>query len=186
MQQPPTPRHRETIGVNSFTLRPVELIDIMGEPDGLPINFFNGISQEKTIYDQMVEGEAVENRPLKLKALKVFFKYGILTKNGEPFNVDAYFDQDANIETTDECVTLFSAIIMLSFKKFREIKQVEKSMALAIDAISKRYGTQPIENLFPDGGYTSLDAFMFNSYVASLAISKENDEIKKSNVRKRK
>jgi len=72
-------------------------------------------------------------------------------------------------------------IIKISCNVFIDQTTVSNDQAIIYDQLSRRYGKPPIDLLMPGGGYTDLDAWMFNTHV--LKVGKEQDEINRQKIK---
>jgi len=144
--------------------------------DYVPLCFFM-LEKPKTIYEQAVgqmQAEGAEKRQVEI--ITFVLKNGIKTMNTEAFDVDLYMNTSSNIF---EALYIYQEILNITFLKFREVKTVPIDYVCHVDRMAKRYGKTPIEVMFPCGGYSDWDAYVFNSFIFVNAYQKELTETKR-------
>lgn len=162
-----------------FSLRAITPADFLGDEHGFPIGFFAN-AVRKTMHDRVMEatggvsGTKTDHKR-QLEAMKFVLRHGVVSVNKRHFDVEDYFNAPGG--KIGEALFLFDAILGLTFKKFRKMQDVDNANAIAIDAIAKRYGKTPIEVIMPFGGYSDMDAWMFNMFVASRGIEEHNRQM---------
>lgn len=183
------------IGKKKFKIRALSPADWLSEEGGSPISFFTVDSEkDQTMFEKTMglskkeEQEQAKSGANQVRALKSVLPKCVISMDGEPFDCEKYLTDEAEDigGALLEAATLFQAIINISFKKFFKPIKVEKSAMDIIDAISKRYGSPPIDVLFPNGGYSDMDAYTFNLFIAAYSIRDENEQNKRIIARQRR
>lgn len=169
------------IGKDTFVIRALSPSDFI-ESDLCPVTFFS-IKQVQTMYEKAMAGKSKTEEELKkeyeqqLKTFKIVLKHGVVSKNGGYFDVDMYFSTETEI---GKALALFNKIIEFSFLLFgKKIFELSSENAIVYDVMAKRYGCLPIDIISQSGNYSDMDAFTFNLCVASIAIEKEQQEIRR-------
>lgn len=160
-----------------FEIRSLTAQDFFGE-GGLPIQFFQA-EITKTMYEQVVASAkpSVEaDYKKQVEFMKKILQAGIISCDGEPFDAEKYMQTETNLA---ECMLVISAILNCSLTLFQGPMRLTRDEAIYWDYQAKRYGKSPIECAFPSGGYSDLDAQMFNSFVMNQGIDFDNAQMKK-------
>lgn len=172
----------EVILIGRFVYRIAQLtpLDFVGIEGGCPVNVFI-LEKQKSHYQKTLEkaGHKVDaeiNHAETLNAMKLILRLGVVSEQGNKFNVDEFFSRPAD-DFLHIANRLYTAIIAKSFKC--RITKIDRTEAEQIDLIAKRYGIQPIDVLMPNKGYTGLDALCFNKLVASVGKQSDYALIKK-------
>ena len=164
-------------GGRKYTLKQLTPFDFVGEKNGIPFGIFSGAESEKTMWDRAKElsGMVEDTRDKEIALLRNVLRVGVVSFNGEPFDVDTYMARDSiKGGGVKEAMNIFARIILMTFNKFKLENNIEKNTAISIDIMAKRYGIAPIDVLFPGGGYTEMDAYMFNSQIAFSGVTEDN------------
>ena len=161
-----------------FKIKQLTALDFFGE-GGLPIQFFQAKSP-KTMYQQIIgdaEKPGTESDYQKqIEFMKKILSRGVLLCDGKSFDADQYMKTETNLV---ECTLVINSILELSLNFFRGPMSLTRDEAIFFDFQAKRYGKTPIECAFPSGGYSDLDAQMFNSFVMTQGINFDNTQAKK-------
>jgi hypothetical protein len=101
----------------------------------------------------------------------------VLTKNWRRIKDYHSFYFDMLNKNPNKMSALIFNIVQMSMimvkKKTIDLIKMNKGDVLFIDAIAKRYGQTPIDIVAPDTGYSALDSYMFNKFVASVGFKNE-------------
>lgn len=103
----------------------------------------------------------------------------VLTAGVVRFPTETQVEDYLQPDTLITALKLYEKIISLTLKRFLRPMVISQKQLLLWDAMAKRYGVLPIEVLMPNGGYSEIDAYIFNSLVLSEAIKHENIQAKK-------
>ena len=155
--------HKILIGTNLWVIKALRPIFFMGQASHCPVSMFT-IKKSATMHEKVLgklnnksEGEQ------QLKTLRETLRFGVVSLNGEQFEVDNYL---ATHTDAIEAITVFDAIVDKTFS-LKSLVEFKLSDLDHIDAIASRYSIAPIDVLFPCGEYTEMDAWIVNSIVAS-------------------
>jgi hypothetical protein len=110
-------------------------------------------------------------------AIRLVINAGIVTLNGKPFNHAEFWESKTVIQ--EDIFYLFDQVLELSLKIFKKPVVVPRDQLEGYYFTAKTYGKSPIEVICHNGGYTDLDAYMFNMAVMAAGIERENDEAKR-------
>lgn len=170
----------------TYRLKAIRPVDFTDEQNGFPLCFITGIEAEKTKYEQSLEAAGMshkftkEDTEAQARALKFVLKHGVIDCNGKPFEVESFMRQKATRANTRKMLVLFWEVLNMSIKVFIKEKKVTTTSALNTYILAKRYSKTPIEVLLPEGGYSELDAHMFNLYVTNIGLKEEERQAKKA------
>ena len=121
--------------------------------------------------EEKIDYEAIVNRVIEV------CKWGIVSMNGKPFNVDAFLDEAKGDEDwfnsrMDQLWSIFMIIRAMTFKVFHPEMEIKESLVEHIHSVANTYGATPIQAMFPTGGYSDFESMMFNNFVLSIASKK--------------
>ncbi len=169
-----------TIENDVIGIIPISPKKFLDTEEGIPFSIFE-IKKVKTMYEKTLEGigslkETIDIDSEKfLENIKLIFSKCALTINGGEFKPDKYIEENDMISVT----YLLCSIFAISFNKFDSILEVSEKQPIFWDAMAKRYGKSPIDCLFPNGGYSDMDAYCFNTMVLHVGMETENSIINK-------
>lgn len=163
---------------NVFLIKKLEQIDFI-DKEGVPFNLFD-INKSDLAWDKAnKELETEAEKKLKQenikKNIKAVLEVGIVRMPDKLMAVDDLI-QDRTIELGYE---VYVKILEFCLKKLRKIYLVNHRLLGYYAAMSNTYKKFPIDCLFPKGGYSDVEAFIFNSFVLNYQIEKEHKEAKK-------
>lgn len=148
---------------------------------GLPYSFFCHKNREVQMHEiafGLVTAEEDEEKKEKeaFDFYKMICEAGVISLNKKPFDIKLFLKSSTDKSYLFSVIyALYINIIGISTKIFKSKVEMSSDLALYYDAISEKYGKAPIEMLCPNGGYTDLDAQMFNLFVASEGAKKRKD-----------
>lgn len=185
----------ETIRIQGHTIE-YELItpaDFLSDSVGVPVSMFVE-KKVQTMYEQaktalQTDAEKRKSSEKEVEYAKfvvdtkiISIKRDILKHGGKMFTKTIKKEELKE----EEIMALSNLIFISSLKVFNKPIEMDVNQCYFYDAMAKRYGTTPIECLYPNGGYTELDAYMFNRYVMSKAVERENKQQRKLEAERRK
>lgn len=153
----------------------------MTDPEGIPFGLFK-TSRQKTQYEIAMEGEDGQPTPGELQqrisCITRVLSAGVLKCGLKSFNAEQYMNSPGRLE---DCIQLFAAVLDLSTRKFKKLSDFPKTNVLFIAELATRYKKLPVEILYPNGGYTEIEAYLFNAHVLSVAVEQEAAETRRRN-----
>ena len=162
------------LGNDEYLIKVLLPSDFLGFELGVPINLFK-IQKPKTIWDQVDEQLSQlqndqEKNEIDLKCIKKILEIGVCTKNKQLFDANKFINNETNL-----CLglSLLAEILEISLSKFKNTIELTLNDVFFYDRLASNYGKTPIEILCPRGGYTELDAFMFNKFIAFNILEEE-------------
>lgn len=182
--------HKINIGKHSVLITPLSPSMFLNG-DLIPFSFIQSKKKEKTKFEQALDSvgknSSEKEDPKKITMLLLdTLKHCVLSIDGNKFDIDSFKYDVETIGgefTLKEAMIIFDKILRLSFKAFLPKNGIpitmSKETAYTYHIISREYGKTPIEILYPNGGYTDMDAMMFNFFVYSIAIEEKNKLIQK-------
>lgn len=175
-------------GGDTYYIKPVTVLDVLGEAEGLPMCFLKKQEYAGSAYEKVkaLQKQTEEEHSQMLKALRFFLSKGVVYKNGKKFDVDTLLASEFSDNTMNKILRLFWNIINISFKLFREQVDITTLNINAIYVLSSKYGCRPIDIIANKSNYTDLDAWMFDMFVSGHGIHEEERQIKQQNRRQRR
>lgn len=169
MRQQPTLNELK-IRNNVWVIRQMTPLDFVCVPGGCPVTAWT-VRKPKTMFDQVMGGsDSAESPEDQIKTITTVLNAGVVSLNKGKFDAKKYLSESTDMP---EMLEIYGRILEMSFSVDRVI-ELELSQIQHIDAVAQRYGIQPVDVLFPKGGYTPLDAWIINSIVANEGYSHRN------------
>lgn len=167
------------IGGVTFFLKSITPFDFLEYDDGVP---FTMIKQKKvqTMYEKTVGHRKVDSSDSKknfdcimrvIQSGVSYLESGFFIKKRKAFDRNVFEKTTTNIGVV---YMLYKKIIDLSLIKFKNPVELHYNQASYYAHLSEKCHKTPIEILFPSGGYTSMDAYIFNSYIISHKLKLES------------
>lgn len=156
------------IGDDCFQIEPIS-VEIFSLGEELVFSPFQ-IKKEMAVYDQVLAMRKKDDTSNQEALMRFILKNGIVLINGNKFNVDEFFDSYTDLIGALE---LFGKILSLTFNKFSKIKEFTLNQVILIDRQASRYGISPIDIVFPIGGYSECDAYLFNRFIFINSLKNE-------------
>lgn len=163
-----------------YDIKKISPIDFAGDEDGCPVCFFI-VKKTETMYEKAMRESGVSESTDKddeIKAIKKLLRVSVISVDSKPFDIDKFMKEETDIYVL---IDLYSYVISNSFSVVSPIEFSKKQIE-NIDAVARRYGTQPIDVLMPSGGYTDMDAYTFNLVVADRGISEKINHVNRSKI----
>jgi len=80
----------------------------------------------------------------------------------------------------DESSLAFMTILSISIGRL-SVLDISENAAIYIDTIAKRYSKTPIDIVYPNGCNNDLYSFLFNQFICSIGIKRDNQQIEQQN-----
>jgi hypothetical protein len=161
-----------------YKIREIKPLDFIEKAGGVPISFFHIQKGPAGIAGQMQDlkpGEAdQEKRALsQLRVLESVLSVGLLKmgrKNADHEWVILKYPRDA--------LFIFEEILKLSIWNFKVVMKVSRQYVEHLDELARCYGQTPIDILLPNGGYSDIEAYIFNQHVQNVGTISKNDRMR--------
>jgi hypothetical protein len=168
-------------GGDVYFIKPVTVLDVLGEAEGLPLCFLKKQDSAGTVYDN-VKADSTngkkENEQM-VKTLRFFLKNGVVLKNGAEFDVDAALLEKFSEKTLKKLLALFGHVVSISFKLFFKEVSITSININSIYILASKYGCRPIDIIAKKTEYTDLDAWMFDMFISGHGVKEEERQMKK-------
>lgn len=162
-----------------WEIKPITPVDFIDDEIGIPFSFVQ-LKIERNSYDELKEELGIDNDYEKQKReenlekiIKKICSVGVLSIDDKPIQIES--------EDILELFSIANEIIKISLKKFQNILYVNKNQIYLYHSLAKEYGVRPINILYPEGGYNSLDAIMFDSFILAHYSDEYSKMIEKHN-----
>lgn len=168
---------------NIYTIKELSPDAFLNSDIGVPFQLFcakEEESREEALRRKIkpeVEDSADEDAKI-IETITLVLKVGCIDVNKKQFCVDKFMETTTDVS---ECFALIDAIFAHSLTLFTSVRDMSKQNAHLINKMATDYGKTPIEIMRPTGGYTDLDAYMFNSFVFVTCLNDQAASIKKAN-----
>lgn len=177
MKQQPIKSKDIKIKGTKVTIRAIGPVDYIegpdGSPEGVPFGLFQLREGPVGMAGRVMEDQKPEDcdpKPMIIAVLKV----GLLKVDGEQVNPEKLL-----ADSPDLALAIYSGILALSLRVFDRVSEITSESALFWHTMARDYGKTPMEMLMPNGGYSDLDAYLWNSFVWSAGTKRELAELKK-------
>jgi hypothetical protein len=164
-----------------FTIKELVPLDFLSNENNVPPYYFQ-VEKVKTMFEKVKEAANDKQDDADVAGIIEFMKL-ILDKGVVDFNGGTFYSYKllGDLSNMAICNEVVQEILDISHSKFKKIFNVNKEQIRLFDLMGQRYGRLPIECLCPNGGYSELDAFMFNEFVLINAWNQEQTNIKRQN-----
>lgn len=185
---------------NWFIIKRLSPVDFLSVQEGgkgqecFPFTMFQQEKKgffEKSFFDEVqTDEQKKQDFDKKIALMKQVVSSGLLAMQPPVWMLDrpgAIIDKDRVISLLFEAdtikvgVELYHKILSNSLGYFTRVITMKRSTMIYLGTMSKTYGKTPIECLLPFGGYTDIEAFLFNSFILNVMIEEKNKEIQKHN-----
>ncbi len=165
------------VGTDKYKVQKLEPALFLSDTDGIPFNIFQ-FKTDKTMYEKLLEDTKSDTNPkndVLYNNFKIILERSIISVNNEAFDCHKFLNTQTDLDYVQD---LINKILDVSLIKFKEVINLNKNQILVWDNMAKRYSKTPIECLFPEGGYSNLDAYFFNLLIL-IEGNKEDARLKK-------
>jgi len=149
-------------------IRPLTPLDFLDDDRGVFISMFK-TKKNKTVLDLMDQEVPLKNKEELEKEFDIELLKSVVKK----------IIKDADELKDEEILFAYLNIFKISFKCFKKIVEINRSVALLIDRIAKRYGKTPSEIYLNEMEKTDMDKIIFDQHIFTIAIEEDGRAAKK-------
>jgi hypothetical protein len=166
-----------SVNKKTYTIKQLTPLDFI-ELDNIPFSFFSTDESAKTSYQSYLaklESEkklTADETAKRMSHIAIILGKGIISPRE---SVGALIVDEPTV-----AMRLYAEVIDFATTKFKKQYKITTLRTYLIDRMAERYGKTPIEIECPEGGYTELEAWMFNAFVFSVSFNHQVEQEKKA------